>query len=30
VSEAALWAIAIIAGLIGAAVVAIYLFRPPD
>jgi uncharacterized membrane protein YsdA (DUF1294 family) len=30
VSESLLWAIAIVAGVIGAAVVAIYLFRPPD
>jgi hypothetical protein len=30
VSEALLWAIAIIAGLVGAVVVAIYLVRPPD
>jgi hypothetical protein len=30
VSEALLWAIAIISGLIGAAVVVIYLFRPPN
>jgi hypothetical protein len=30
VSEAVLWAVAIAAGVVGAAVVAIYLFRPPD
>jgi hypothetical protein len=30
VSEELLWAIAIVAGVIGAAVVAIYLFRPPE
>jgi uncharacterized membrane protein YsdA (DUF1294 family) len=30
VSEALLWTIAIVAGVIGAAVVAIYLFRPPE
>jgi uncharacterized membrane protein YsdA (DUF1294 family) len=30
VSEALLWTIAIVGGVIGAAVVAIYLFRPPE
>jgi hypothetical protein len=30
VTETLLWAIAIVSGLVGAAVIAIYLFRPPD
>jgi hypothetical protein len=30
VTETVLWAVAILAGAVGAVVVAIYLFRPPD